>query len=95
MAAWPGTVGFRPTRGCYNAAGGIVPMTTTRDTAGVIARSVPDIIMFGGSHASGHAHSGHNLNAANMHVSGDPQKGLHKEKEQRGLARHRLCMPAV
>ena len=49
-ADWPnavqGTVGFRPTRGCYNAAGGIVPMTTTRDTAGVMARSVEDIVMF-------------------------------------------------
>ena len=39
-------------------------MTTTRDTAGVIARSVADIIMFGGSHASHHAHSGPGMHAA-------------------------------
>lgn len=41
-----GVVGFRPSSGCYNGADGIVPMTTTRDTAGVIARSVTDVIMF-------------------------------------------------
>ncbi len=32
--AHTGTVGWRPTLGCYNAAGGIVPMTTSRDTVG-------------------------------------------------------------
>ena len=29
-----GVVGFRPSLGCYNAAGGIVPQTTSRDTVG-------------------------------------------------------------
>ena len=32
--AHTGTVGFRPSLGCYNAAGGIVPQTTSRDTVG-------------------------------------------------------------
>lgn len=40
MHACVGTVGYRPTSSgtekqtCYNAAGGIVPMSTTRDTVG-------------------------------------------------------------
>ena len=29
-----GTVGFRPTTGCYKGGGGVVPETTTRDTVG-------------------------------------------------------------
>ena len=29
-----GVAGLRPSFGCYNAADGIVPMTTSRDTAG-------------------------------------------------------------
>ena len=29
-----GTVGFRPTTGCWNAGDGIVPMTVSRDTVG-------------------------------------------------------------
>ena len=41
-----GTVGFRPTRDCYNSAGGIVPMTTSRDTVGVMTRTVADASMF-------------------------------------------------
>ena len=32
--AHTGIVGFRPSLGCYNAAGGIVPQTTSRDTVG-------------------------------------------------------------
>ena len=37
--AHTGTVGFRPSLGCYNAAGGIVPQTTSRDTVGTIAKA--------------------------------------------------------
>ncbi|DBA70792.1 TPA: hypothetical protein ACH3X2_011685 [Trebouxia sp. C0005] len=44
--AHTGTVGFRPSLGCYNAAGGIVPQTTSRDTVGVMARTVKDVILF-------------------------------------------------
>lgn len=44
--AHTGTVGFRPSLNCYNAAGGIVPQTTSRDTVGVIARTVADVILF-------------------------------------------------
>lgn len=36
-AAHTGTVGFRPSLNCYNAAGGIVPQTTSRDTVGTAA----------------------------------------------------------
>ena len=39
--AHTGTVGFRPSLGCYNAAGGIVPQTTSRDTVGTQAVCVP------------------------------------------------------
>lgn len=35
--AHTGTVGFRPSLNCYNAAGGIVPQTTSRDTVGTFA----------------------------------------------------------
>ncbi len=38
--AHTGTVGFRPSLGCYNAAGGIVPQTTSRDTVGTIHQVV-------------------------------------------------------
>ena len=33
-ASVTGVIGFRPTTGCWPAADGIVPMTTTRDTVG-------------------------------------------------------------
>ena len=33
-AGMTGTVGFRPTTGCWNAGDGIVPMTVSRDTVG-------------------------------------------------------------
>ena len=46
-----GTVGFRPTTGCWDAGDGIVPMTVSRDTVGtcppymraqpVVARCAP------------------------------------------------------
>lgn len=38
--AHTGTVGFRPSLGCYNAAGGIVPQTTSRDTVGTSVMQV-------------------------------------------------------
>ena len=38
--AHTGTVGFRPSLGCYNAAGGIVPQTTSRDTVGTTPQAV-------------------------------------------------------
>ncbi|KAK9812686.1 hypothetical protein WJX72_002003 [[Myrmecia] bisecta] len=45
-AAMTGIVGLRPSSGCYNAGGGFVPMTTTRDTVGVMAREVADVSLF-------------------------------------------------
>ncbi|KAK9812807.1 hypothetical protein WJX72_004169 [[Myrmecia] bisecta] len=45
-AAMNGIVGLRPSMGCYNAGGGFVPMTTTRDTVGLMAREVADVSMF-------------------------------------------------
>jgi mandelamide amidase len=39
-----GVVGFRPTVGRYSGQG-IVPISHTRDTAGPITRSVPDVIL--------------------------------------------------
>ena len=33
-ASVTGVLGFRPTTGCWPAADGIVPMSTTRDTVG-------------------------------------------------------------
>lgn len=44
-AAATGIVGYRPTTGCWPGEG-VVPMTTTRDTAGLDARTVADIIMW-------------------------------------------------
>ncbi len=43
-AALCGIVGFRPTTGRY-PAGGIVPISHTRDSAGTLARSVPDVAL--------------------------------------------------
>ncbi|KAK9834649.1 hypothetical protein WJX74_006634 [Apatococcus lobatus] len=40
-----GTAGFRPTSGCYDAGDGIVPLVPSRDTPGMMARSVEDIIL--------------------------------------------------
>ncbi|CAK0784780.1 hypothetical protein CVIRNUC_007984 [Coccomyxa viridis] len=45
-AGMTGVVGFRPTTGCWNAGDGIVPMTVSRDTVGVVARSVRDVMLF-------------------------------------------------
>ncbi|KAK9790121.1 hypothetical protein WJX73_005501 [Symbiochloris irregularis] len=45
-ASLTGTAGYRPTTHCYNAGGGIVPMTTGRDTVGVMARTIEDIMLF-------------------------------------------------
>ncbi|CAL5224479.1 g7172 [Coccomyxa viridis] len=42
-ASLTGVVGFRPTTGYWNAADGIVPMSVTRDTVGVNARTVSDV----------------------------------------------------
>ena len=42
-----GTVGFRPTTGCWNAGDGIVPMTVSRDTVGASlshASSAPHVL---------------------------------------------------
>ena len=36
-----GTVGFRPTTGCWNAGDGIVPMTVSRDTVGASPSHMP------------------------------------------------------
>ncbi len=33
-ASMTGTIGFRPSVGCWNSADGVVPMTYTRDTVG-------------------------------------------------------------
>lgn len=44
-AALCGVVGFRPTTGRYDA-GGVVPISHTRDTPGPLARSVRDIALF-------------------------------------------------
>ncbi|WP_306141957.1 indoleacetamide hydrolase [Roseibium sp. MMSF_3412] len=44
-AALNGVSGLRPTIGRY-PAGGIIPISATRDTAGPIARSVADLILF-------------------------------------------------
>lgn len=44
-AALNGVSGLRPTTGRY-PAGGIIPISATRDTAGPIARSVADLILF-------------------------------------------------
>lgn len=46
-AALTGIVGLRPTIGRY-PQGGIVPISTTRDTAGPMARTVADIILIDG-----------------------------------------------
>ncbi|KAK9838245.1 hypothetical protein WJX84_005685 [Apatococcus fuscideae] len=40
-----GTAGFRPTYGCYDAGDGIVPLVASRDTPGMMARTVEDIIL--------------------------------------------------
>ena len=37
-ASMTGVIGFRPTTGCWQAADGIVPMSTTRDTVGTCRR---------------------------------------------------------
>ena len=44
-AALNGVSGLRPTIGRY-PAGGIIPISATRDTAGPIARSVADLVLF-------------------------------------------------
>nr|WP_319384470.1 indoleacetamide hydrolase [uncultured Roseibium sp.] len=44
-AALNGVSGLRPTVGRY-PAGGIIPISATRDTAGPIARSVADLVLF-------------------------------------------------
>ena len=41
-AALTGTVGYRPSTGCFDAGAGVVGMGPTRDTVGVGARSVAD-----------------------------------------------------
>lgn len=41
-AAATGTVGFRPSTGCFNAGAGALQLTHLRDSVGVIARSVAD-----------------------------------------------------
>ena len=46
-AALCGVAGFRPTTGRYSQAG-IVPISSTRDTAGPLARSVEDLALFDG-----------------------------------------------
>ena len=38
-ASMTGVIGFRPTTGCWQAADGIVPMSTTRDTVGTCRRA--------------------------------------------------------
>ncbi|GAB4818661.1 hypothetical protein N2152v2_005707 [Parachlorella kessleri] len=43
-AAMNGVVGYRPTTGCYNSGSGVVPMSVVRDTVGIIARSVQDVL---------------------------------------------------
>ncbi|KAK9828715.1 hypothetical protein WJX72_001687 [[Myrmecia] bisecta] len=40
-----GVVGFRPTINCYNASDGLVPATYTRDTIGMMARSISDLVL--------------------------------------------------
>ncbi|GAB4821099.1 hypothetical protein N2152v2_008145 [Parachlorella kessleri] len=45
-AAFNGLVGFRPSLPCWNSGDGCVPMSTTRDTVGALARTVDDVIMF-------------------------------------------------
>ena len=40
-AGMTGTVGFRPTTGCWNAGDGFVPMTVSRDTVGVSPSHTP------------------------------------------------------
>lgn len=42
-AAYTGLIGYRPSRGRYPTAG-VVRISTTRDTVGVIARSVEDVV---------------------------------------------------
>jgi len=42
-ASLTGTVGFRPSTGCYNAGLGVVGMGAQRDTVGVSARTVGDV----------------------------------------------------
>jgi mandelamide amidase len=44
-AALCGCVGFRPSLGRYSQAG-IIPISSTRDTAGPLARTVDDVILF-------------------------------------------------
>ncbi len=51
-AALCGVAGFRPTTGRYSQAG-IVPISSTRDTAGPLARSVEDLALFDGVIARG------------------------------------------
>eukprot|EP00891_Asterochloris_glomerata_P000681 jgi/Astpho2/681/Aster-x0031 len=45
-----GTVGFRPSKpntgACWDAGAGILPLSSTRDTPGIITRSVADVILF-------------------------------------------------
>lgn len=43
-AAWCGVVGFRPTPGRY-PGDGMVPVSPSRDTAGIMARSVSDVAL--------------------------------------------------
>ena len=42
-ASLTGTVGFRPSTGCYNASPGVLGMGAMRDTTGVSARTVGDV----------------------------------------------------
>jgi Asp-tRNA(Asn)/Glu-tRNA(Gln) amidotransferase A subunit family amidase len=42
-ASLTGTVGFRPSTGCYNAMPGVLGMGAMRDTTGVSARTVADV----------------------------------------------------
>ena len=42
-ASLTGTVGFRPSTGCFNAGPGVVGMGAQRDTVGVSARTVADV----------------------------------------------------
>jgi len=43
-ASWTGNVGLKTTKGRWSTAG-IVPLSTTLDTAGILARSVADLIV--------------------------------------------------
>ncbi|CAL8466175.1 g5711 [Coccomyxa elongata] len=45
-ASLNGVAGLRPTKGCYANDDGIVPLSSTRDTPGVMARTTADITMF-------------------------------------------------